>query len=94
MGELPEGPGPNHAGTQSLRLVYETVRALAESSTLAEAGPRMLESVCRALGWEHGALWTVNRAGMVLCCDATWHQATPQFDEFAAVSQELEFAPA
>jgi PAS domain S-box-containing protein len=93
MGEPPEGRGPNHAGAQSLRLVYETVRALAESSTLAEAGPRMLESVCRALGWEYGALWTVNRARMVLCCNATWHQAMPPFDEFAAVSLKFEFAP-
>ena len=93
MGEPPDGQGPNHAGAQPLHLVYETVRALAESSTLAEAGPRMLESICRTLGWEHGALWIVNRAGMVLCCDATWHQPTAQFEEFTAVSRTCEFAP-
>ena len=93
MGEPPEGLGTNHAGAQPLCLVYDTVRALAESSTLAEAGPRMLESICRTLGWEHGALWSVNRAAMVLCCDATWHQPTAQFDEFTAVSRTCEFAP-
>ena len=87
-----EGSGEDHAGAQQLRLVYETARALAESSTLAEAAPRMLESICRALGWEHGALWSVDKARMVLRCVANWHQPTLQFDEFTAMSQEVEFA--
>jgi PAS domain S-box-containing protein len=88
-----ERSGATQAGAQQLRLVYETACALAESSTLAEAGPRMLESICRALSWEHGALWSVDKAGMVVRCTATWHQPTLQLDEFAAASQEVEFAP-
>jgi len=92
MGAPSEGSGTDHAGAQQLRLVYETARALADSSTLAAAGPRMLESICRALGWEHGALWSVDKGRMVLRCVATWHHPTLQFDEFTAMSQKVEFA--
>jgi len=92
MGAPFEGSGTDRAGAQQLRLVYETARALAESSTLAEAGPRMLESICRALGWEHGALWSVDTGRKVLRCVATWQQPTLQFDEFTAMSQQVEFA--
>ncbi len=81
------------ASTQQLRLVYETARALAESSTLSEAAPRMLESICRALGWEHGGFWSVDRAAAVLRSVATWHPAALQLDEFSDANRTLEFAP-
>jgi len=92
MGAPSEGSGTDHAGAQQLRLIYETARALAESSTLAEAGPRMLESICRAVGWEHGALWSVDKGRMVLRCVASWHQPALPFDEFTAMSAQVEFA--
>ena len=46
----------------------ETARALAESATLEDAAPRMLEAVCAALGWQFGAIWEVDRARNVLQC--------------------------
>jgi PAS domain S-box-containing protein len=93
MSPRPERRAANRAGTQQLRLVYETARALAESSTLAKAAPRMLESICRALSWEHGALWTVDKAAMVLRCVAAWHPPTVEFREFTAASETSTFAP-
>ena len=79
----------NRGGAQQLRLVYETARALAESSTLAEAAPRMLESICRALSWEHGALWTVDKAAAVLrCVAAIAGVLEPQYDERSAPETE------
>ncbi len=86
------GPGETRAGAQQLRLVYETARALAESSTLADAAPLMLESICRALGWEHGAFWSVDAAATVLRCVATWHPDALQLEEFTAASRKIEFA--
>src|SRR4029078_8769140 len=41
-------------------------RALAESQTLAEAAPRLLEVVCRGLDWEMGALWRVDSDEQVI----------------------------
>ena len=47
-------------------MVYETACALAESASLADAAPRMLQAVCQSLGWEYGALWEViaDRVGL------------------------------
>ena len=88
-----QGSGESHAGAQQLRLVYETARALAQSSALAQAAPSMLESICTALGWEHGAFWSVDPTGGVVRRIATWHLPSRQIDEFADASRSMEFAP-
>ena len=74
------------------RVVYETACALAESATLAEAAPRMLEAICDALGWEYGAFWRVDRAARVLRCTATFHLPSLRVDEFTAASRQTAFA--
>ena len=79
------------AGAQQRRVVYETACALAESATLVEAAPRVLEAICEALGWEYGALWNVDRGERCLRCVATWHPPTLPFDEFAAASRSTTF---
>lgn len=76
---------------QQRRVVYETACALAESTTLVEAAPRMLEAICEALGWEYGAFWRVDRAANLLRCLATWHPPSLQFDEFTTVSRQTAF---
>ena len=74
------------------RVVYETACALAESASLAEAAPRMLEAICGALGWEFGLLWRLDHAAHLLRHIASWHQPSLQCDEFTAVSRETAFA--
>ena len=68
---------------------YVAARAFAESTTLAEAAPRVLQAICEALGWDHGALWNVD--GGVLRCVETWHLPTADLSEFAAVSRTITF---
>ena len=53
-------------------LVSQTACALAESPTMAQAAPRMLNAICETLGWEFGALWQINPAAHVLHCTGTW----------------------
>ena len=67
----PPSEAQERTRTQRTRVVYETACALAESTTLVEAAPRMLEAICEALGWEYGALWRVDRAAArpALCRD-------------------------
>src|SRR5262245_16464061 len=79
--------------TKQRTVVYETACALAESTSLVEAAPRMLESICRALEWECGALWNVDRAGNCLRCAATWHPPSLEFDEFTAITRQTIFPP-
>ena len=80
------------AQAQQRHVVYETACALAESTTLAEATPRMLEAICEALGWEYGALWQVDRTANLLRCVDTWHPPSLAFHEFADVSRSRSFA--
>jgi hypothetical protein len=71
-----EPTSPNQAHTHARvqqQVVYETACALAESATLVEAAPRMLQAICSARGWEYGALWTVDYAAARLRVAATWH---------------------
>jgi len=42
-----------------LAVQYAVVRVLAETSSLADAAPRLLVAFCEQLGWHAGALWTV-----------------------------------
>ena len=73
-------------GVRRLTAEYVTARALLEATTIDEAAPRILEAICEALGWEHGALWSVDReAGAVKArafrrTDQTRH---PRADESA-----------
>jgi hypothetical protein len=39
---------------------FAVTRALAESFSLSEATPKLLQYICEAVGWELGELWVVN----------------------------------
>jgi GAF domain-containing protein len=51
---------------QQLRSQHEIVSALAMSDTLEQAGPQILASICRAVGWPVGELWRVDEEVGVL----------------------------
>ena len=73
MDERPaQGTDVGDPGTAQPQVLFETAKALAESTTLEEAAPRMLKAVCDALGWQCGAIWQVNRARNTLHCVGTW----------------------
>src|SRR5918996_3124601 len=72
-------------------IVQEIARSLAESATLADAAPSMLAAVCRTLGWEHGSLWDVDRAGRRLRWAGTWHDQSLAFSAFVEGSRTMVF---
>src|SRR5205814_4942892 len=57
---------------QRLRAQQAITRALAHSSSLAEAGPRIFEALCSTLDFDWGELWRVDPAANVLRCTQTW----------------------
>jgi PAS domain S-box-containing protein len=69
------------------------VRALAESATLADAAPRVLQAMCEALDWEHGALWSLDAGAGVLRCVHTWHLPTLLLPEVEDISRRTALAP-
>jgi PAS domain S-box-containing protein len=84
---------PHLEGRAERRLTAEYVaaRALAESATLAEAAPRVLQAMCEALNWDYGALWNVDPASDVVRCVQTWHLPTVALPEFDATSRSTAF---
>ena len=71
---------------------YVAARALAESATLAEAAPRVLQAMCEALGWDYGALWDLDPGPAVMRCVETWQVPTVFLPEFEDASRRSVFA--
>jgi PAS domain S-box-containing protein len=72
---------------------YTVTRALAESNTIEEGAPRILQAVCESLGWEYGSLWTVDRGSNVLRCSQVWQNLGAESGDFESASRESVFAP-
>ena len=79
------------SGTRRLTVEHVTARALVEATTFAEAAPKILQAICESLGWEHGALWRIDREAAALRCVETWTAAPAGFPEFAAASRLAAF---
>src|SRR5215472_4710558 len=80
-------------GLAERRLTAEHVvaRALVEASTFADAVPKILEAVCKALDWEYGALWTIDREASVLRCGQIWPAESVAFPDFRAICATSTF---
>jgi PAS domain S-box-containing protein len=68
-------------------------RALARSTSLAEAAPLILQSVCDSLDWDFGALWIVDRDARVLRCVETWHRSSTPMALFEQTTRRQTFGP-
>ena len=71
---------------------YATTKVLAESANLAEAASGILQAICESLGWEFGALWTIDRNASALRCTDTWHPPAGEFTEFESLSKRSTFS--
>jgi PAS domain S-box-containing protein len=75
-------------GEQRMAAQYAVTRALAESDSLAGAAPHILRAIGENLGWDWGALWSLDREAAVLRCDCLWHVPDIETAEFDTVSRE------
>jgi two-component system, sensor histidine kinase and response regulator len=83
-----------HSGRPAERRLtaeYVAARALLDATTIDEAAPKILEAICEELGWEHGALWTLDREADALRCAEIWNSPLVKFPEFDAVSRVTIF---
>ena len=67
---------------------YAVAGLLAESATLAEAIPRVLRTAGETLGWDVGALWSVDRDAGVLRCVEVWRGPGVAAGDFEAASRQ------
>jgi PAS domain S-box-containing protein len=72
---------------------HATTRVLAESATLGQATPKILQTICESLGWDLGELWSVDQPANVLRCVEVWHAPAVKVPKFAAVTRQITFPP-
>jgi GAF domain-containing protein len=67
-------------------------KALADSDTLEELAPRVLEAIGMAAGWDIGAVWVLGEGGDVLRCLDVWKQAGVDAEQFEARTRHMTFS--
>lgn len=78
---------------QRLAAQFAVTRALAESSSLSEATPKLLQYVCEAVNWELGELWCVNADSNTLHVEGSWHVPSYEVEEFERASRKTILFP-
>lgn len=78
---------------QRLMMQNGVTRALAESATLSEAAGQILSAVNEPLGWDVGALWSVDQHQKRLRCSNVWHKPAILIPQFEALCRELTLLP-
>lgn len=66
--------------------------ALSQSSSLVEAASGILRTLCEMLGWQMGALWTVEPHVELLRCVSVWHAFPTPIPEFEKATHDYSFA--
>ena len=74
-----------------LAIQYSVVRVLAETATLKEITPKIIEAICETTGWDMGAIWFIDRKANLLRCVDCWHLPTVDVSEFEAITREVTF---
>jgi signal transduction histidine kinase len=72
---------------------FAVTRALAESSSLSEATPKLLQYICEAVGFELGELWFVNAESNTLHVEGSWHMPAYEVDEFEKAGRKTILFP-
>jgi PAS domain S-box-containing protein len=71
--------------------VYAVTRVLAESHTLDEAAPRILEAIGQRLGWMAGVFWVADPKTDRLTIAGLWHAPGDELEAFLEATQQIEF---
>ncbi len=71
---------------------HEVTRVLAETSTLEDAAPKILQAICENLEWEVGEFWNVDWEAGVLRCIQTWNGPNIDVSEFIEATRQTTFS--
>ncbi|HKB64064.1 MAG TPA: diguanylate cyclase, partial [Burkholderiales bacterium] len=78
---------------QRERMEHAVTRVLAESETLAEAIPKIVQTICETLNWDCGARWSMDERKKAITCVETWTIPVKAFADFIAEVRQLTFQP-
>jgi PAS domain S-box-containing protein len=76
---------------QRLSAQYTVTRVLAESLTLSEATPQILQAICESLRWDLGELWQVDPQNNGLRLVQTWYKPSLKSAQIVSRSESLSF---
>jgi diguanylate cyclase (GGDEF)-like protein len=66
------------------RMEHAVTRVLAEADTIASAVPRIIQTICEAMGWHCGARWKWDKDTGLLRCRDCWGIDAPEIQEYLA----------
>ncbi|MFN3532814.1 MAG: diguanylate cyclase domain-containing protein [Candidatus Brocadia sp.] len=69
------------------------MRILAESTTLHEAIPKILQAICESLDWALGEFWAMDSKTNELRFVEAWHKPSVKVSEFEAQGRQITFSP-
>lgn len=72
---------------------HAITRVLTEAETLAEAIPRIIQTICEAMAWHCGARWQRDKETGLLRCVEFWGIDTPAIREFMAENAKWVMKP-
>jgi PAS domain S-box-containing protein len=79
------------ANERRTALQHAVTRVLAEAESIAEAAPKIVQTVCENLGWDCGALWQTDPESQKLHCVESWHRPGLIAPEFEADTRRRTF---
>jgi PAS domain S-box-containing protein len=71
---------------------FQVARVLAESNSMSQAAPALLQAIGESVGWELGQMWGLDPEAGVLRCLAAWHLPSVPASEFEEASRSRTFA--
>ena len=78
---------------QRLRIKDAVSRVLAESPSMTDAAPKIIQVLCETAEWELGAIWKVDRSSNQLTCIDFWCLPSVKVGEFEAMTRQSKFPP-
>ncbi len=71
---------------------HTVTHVLADSPSLREATPQILQAICTSLSWELGAIWSVEGTDGLLRCQEIWHDPSINLAAFIRETFATSFA--
>jgi diguanylate cyclase (GGDEF)-like protein/PAS domain S-box-containing protein len=78
---------------QREKMEHAVTRVLAESETLSEAIPKIVQTICETLSWDCGARWSMDERRKAICCVETWSVPGKAVAQFISEVKKLTFQP-
>jgi two-component system cell cycle sensor histidine kinase/response regulator CckA len=74
------------------RVQHEVAVVLVKAAPFQETVNKVLEIICKGLGWDIGELWAVDRLAKLLRCVEIWHPQSTEFKEFVYATRQMTLA--